>query len=295
VSVEAWRAWIGRREEAEDFISPAPLARLAATLDHSRPPWQPDVLPPLGHWLFFLPHAVQSEIDSDGHPRRGGFLPPVDLPRRMWAGGSVEWLAPIRVGGRVRRISTIADVVHKAGQSGDLVFVKILHEISVAPDASPAIREEQDIVYRGAPPPGAPTPGAAAAVGSGKRASGPSVPARAQWCRTIAPDPVLLFRFSALTFNGHRIHYDREYCRTVEGYPGLVVHAPLTAVLLMDLFLRQHPTAQARRFTYQAHRPLFDTSPFVVNGAEQAAGRASVWATDQVGAVAMTGEVELGT
>ena len=276
---EQLREWIGRREDAEDVVTAAPIARLAATLDLDAPPahWCPDELPPLAHWLFFLPTAPQHEIGSDGHARRGGFLPPVSLPRRMWAGGAVDFLAPIRIGDAVRRTSTITDVTEKTGRSGDLVFVKVLHE--VFRESTLAVREEQDLVYRDAST-GDASPSRTDSDG----------PAAAMWQRTVHPDAVLLFRYSALTFNGHRVHYDREYCREAEGYPGLVVHAPLTATLLMDVFLRNNPAARPARLVYRARRPLFDTAPFTVNGSGDDA-RASLWAANEAGDVAMTAEL----
>lgn len=280
VSFDHLREWIGRREVAEDLVSPGPLARLAATLDHDGSHWPPDELPPLGHWLFFLPSALQREIATDGHPQRGGFLPPVSLPHRMWAGGSMHFLAPIRVGSRIRRTSTIADVTHKSGRTGELVFVNVLHEVFSG--SALAVREEQNLVYRDVPK------GDAPARGGGE---GPHIPAAAHWQRTVQPDPVLLFRFSALTFNGHRVHYDRDYCRDVEGYPGLVVHAPLTAMLLMDLFLRHNEDVRVMKIEYRAHRPLFDTAPFTVNAAREGK-RASLWAANDAGDVVLTAELE---
>lgn len=271
------RDWIGRSETVEDVAAAAPLAGLAATLDHAAPPWRDGEVPPLGHWLYFLPRALQRDISGDGHPHRGGFLPPVDLPRRMWAGGAFSFAAPIRVGEPITRRSTIDDVTSKEGRSGRMVFVKVRHEVSTP--AGPALTEFHDIVYREAARPGdAPPPGEAP-------------PAGAVWQRRIVPDIVLLFRFSALTFNGHRIHYDREYCREVEGYPGLVFHGPLTATLLVDLFLRHNPGAEVTGFRFRARRPLFDIHPLSVCGAPRAGG-ALLWALDHDGDVAMSAELD---
>lgn len=270
-------AWTGRTEEDLDVAAPAPLRGLAATLDHDTPPWRAGEVPPLGHWLWFLPQAPQRDLAADGHPHRGGFLPPVPLPRRMWAGGTLAFHDPIRSGEAVRRVSRIADVTHKAGRSGDLVFVRVTHEISTARGL--AVREDHDIVYRAAPQPGeaAAQPGEAA----GERAT-----ETAAWRRPVTGDPVLLFRFSALTFNGHRIHYDRGYCTDVEGYPGLVVHGPLMATLLVDLFLRNHPGARVTGFRFRALRPVFDIHPFVVCGAPRPGG-ATLWIEDHQGYTAM--------
>ncbi|HEY0835232.1 MAG TPA: MaoC family dehydratase N-terminal domain-containing protein [Azospirillum sp.] len=278
MSFDTLREWTGREEERLDVAVPAPLDGLAATLDHTDPPWRAGELPPLGHWLYFLPKAAQREIAQDGHPHRGGFLPPVPLPRRMWAGGDLKFLHPVRLGDAMRRRSTIAGVEHKAGRSGDMVFVKVVHEIMTG--AGTAVREVHDIVYREAPRPGEAAPAAAG-----------EPPPVADWHRPMTPDPVLLFRFSALTFNGHRIHYDRTYCEAVEGYPGLIVHGPLTATLLVDLFLRNHPGARVTGFRFRARRPLFDVHPFTLCGKARLGG-AELWALDHTGQIAMSAELE---
>jgi 3-methylfumaryl-CoA hydratase len=272
--------WIGRTEEADDVTVAAPLAGLAALLDHDDPPWRAGELPPLGHWCSFLPRVPQHDLAVDGHPNKGGFLPPVPLPRRMWSGGSFTFAAPIPIGVPICRRSTIASVTHKAGRSGALVFVDVDHEVLLA--GKLAVHERQELVYREAPKKGD------AAV---SEASPDTESAIAAWQRQIHPDPVLLFRFSALTFNAHRIHYDREYCRDQEGYPGLVVHGPLTATLLMDLFLRNHSGAVVTTFRFRAHRPLFDTHAFTVCGAP-CDGGAHLWAIDHTGRVAMTAELQ---
>ncbi len=203
------REWIGRSEENRDIAEPGPIRRLAALLDHEAPPWAPGALPPLGHWLYFLPEARQSSLGPDGHPARGGFLPPVALPRRMWAGGRIDFLAPVPFGAEMTRRSTIANIADKSGASGAMTFVLVRQEIFVKNGL--AIRDELDIVYRAGPQPAASAPA-------------PSSPPLMQDCdfrRAVAPGPVDLFRYSALTFNSHRIHYDRDYATRVEGYPGL--------------------------------------------------------------------------
>ena len=275
--LESLRGWIGRSQALHDTITPTPLAALAATLDRDDPaPGAGTELPPLWHWLYFLPLARAAELGPDGHPKRGGFLPPVPLPRRMWAGGRLEFRHALRVGDAVTRESRIADVQVKRGRSGALVFVTVRHEVADARGV--ALVEEHDIVYRDLPAPGAaePTPQPA--------------PADAAWSRDIAPDPVLLFRYSALTFNGHRIHYDRSYVAEVEGYPGLVVHGPLIATLLLDLLRRERPAARVRRFAYKALRPLFDIHRFAVCGRPDSAGRVALWARDHEGWLAMQAE-----
>jgi 3-methylfumaryl-CoA hydratase len=233
------------------------------------------VLPPLWHWLYFLPSYRQSEVGPDGHAKRGGFLPPVPLPRRMWAGSRLEWLKPIAIGDEVSRESRIASVTPKSGRSGALVFVVVRHELSTA--AGLALTEEHDIVYRELAPAGAESAAPKAA---------PS--AVALWTRRIVPDAVLLFRYSALTFNSHRIHYDRRYVTEVEGYPGLIVHGPLLATLLVDLLRRQRPGVALKRFEFRALAPLFDVAPFDVCGRpEDERGEVLLWAQGADGTLAM--------
>ncbi|MEO8099128.1 MAG: MaoC family dehydratase N-terminal domain-containing protein [Acidobacteriota bacterium] len=271
--------WIGRSETCEDVVTAWPLTALAATLDREDALPQPgDPLPPLWHWLYFLPVHRQSELGSDGHPQRGGFLPPVDLPRRMWAGGRFEFQDSLRVGDVLTRTSRIADVREKQGRSGRLLFVGVRHEIH-----SPrgfALAEEHDIVYRDNP------------VAGEAPAATQYAPSEATWQRTIHPDDVLLFRYSALTFNGHRIHYDRRYCLEEEGYPGLVVHGPLLATLLLDLVRRNVPRAAIQRFEFRAVSPVFDTEPFVVCGKPES-GSISLWVRSSQGRLAMTASAEL--
>ena len=283
LDIDHLKTWIGRSETIEDTVTPVPVAALSATLDRDDPRPRPgDPLPPLWHWLYFLPLHRQSEIGPDGHAKRGGFLPPVPLPRRMWAGSRFAFHRPLRVGEAVRRTSTIADVTHKEGRTGPLVFVLVRHEIAGEGGGGPALVEEHDIVYREAPAPGEAAPAPRPA------------PAQAAWRRDIVPDDVLLFRYSALTFNGHRIHYDRRYVTEVEGYPGLIVHGPLIATVLVDL-LRRNVEAPLTRFAFRAVRPLFDTAPFAVCGAPSDGGdRASVWAQDAEGFLAMQAEAEFG-
>ena len=272
------RSWEGRSETLTDEITAAPVRNLSATLDRDDPlPASGTPLPPLWHWLYFLPSHRQRDIGADGHAKRGGFLPPVPLPRRMWAGGRLQWHAPLRVGDAVQRTSTIASVTHKSGRTGDLVFVLVKHEVRNAHGV--ALTEEHDIVYRAAAQPGDPVPPPQAA------------PGHAVWSREIVPDDVLLFRYSALTFNGHRIHYDRKYVTEVEGYPGLIVHGPLIATLLVDLARREQPDAQLRTFSFKAVRPTFDLHPFRVNGTPAADGRsARLWAQDHEGWLTMQAE-----
>ena len=270
-------AWIGRSETRSDLIGATPALALNATLDHPETGFVSGTpLLPLWHWLYFLPLHRQSEIGADGHAKRGGFLPPVPLPRRMWAGSQFEFRAPVRVGDVVERTSTIADVSSKEGRTGKLVFVKVRHEVRCNGAADPAIVEFHDIVYREArKPDDVEPPPQRAATG-------------AAWQREIVPDDVLLFRYSALTFNGHRIHYDRKYVTEVEGYPGLIVHGPLIATLLMDLVRRNAPQAEIASFRFKAVRPTFDLNPFRVNGQLQDDGKTiKLWAEDHEGWLTM--------
>ncbi|MEZ5606229.1 MAG: MaoC family dehydratase N-terminal domain-containing protein [Burkholderiaceae bacterium] len=279
------QSWQGRSETTRDHITAAPLRALSATLDRDDPAPAPGTaVPPLWHWLYFLPHARQSEIGPDGHARRGGFLPPVPLPRRMWAGGRLSWDTgnPLQAGQEVDRVSTIRSVTHKAGRSGELLFVLVEHRFSNANGL--ALTEEHDIVYRPLAQPGNPAP----------QPAKPPLEGQAAWSRTIVPDDVLLFRYSALTFNGHRIHYDRKYVTEVEGYPGLIVHGPLIATLLLDLLRRQLPQAPVARFEFRAVRPTFDLHPFSVHGRPSPDGKTvELWAQDHEGWLTMQGTATL--
>ncbi len=277
------QSWVGKSETLSDDITAAPVRALSATLDRDdTAPVPGTALPPLWHWLYFLPQHRQNELGSDGHAKRGGFLPPVPLPRRMWAGGRLQWMQgnPIVVGDAVQRISRIESVTHKAGRTGDLLFVLVKHEIHNANGL--ALTEEHDIVYRAAAQPGVPIPMPVAAEKG------------AAWQREIVPDDVLLFRYSALTFNGHRIHYDRHYVTQVEGYPGLMVHGPLIATLLVDLVRRHAPDAFIKRFNFKAVRPTFDLHAFRLNGQLSGDGKTvRLWAEDHEGWLTMQATAEL--
>ena len=264
--------WVGREEVRADIVTATPLAALAALLDRDDPLPRPgDAAPALAHWLYFLPRYRQSAAGPDGHAARGEFLPPVPLPRRMWAGSRLEFTRALVVGSEVTRRSRIVSVVSKEGRSGPLVFVTARHEVSDA--GGLVLTDEHDIVYRGE---------------GGAAAAPVPAPAGQAWRREIRPDPLLLFRYSAVTFNGHRIHYDHPYATKVEGYPGLVVHGPLIATLLVDLLRRERPEAVLRTYTFRAMRPLFDTASFSTCGTPHASGHeASLWTRDSEGAVTM--------
>jgi 3-methylfumaryl-CoA hydratase len=260
IDLDHLRQWIGRTTEASDIVT-AQLARgLRATLFlEIGAPKPGDAAPFTVHWCLAQPVFPMSELGPDGHPTRGGFLPPVPLPRRMWAGGELEFLDTLRVGDEVTRKSEIAGVTMKAGSTGALCFVTVAHVVSTGRGI--AIRERQDIVYRDSP--SAPQPAPAKPM--------PPPPA-AQHRESHIADPVLLFRYSALTFNGHRIHYDRDYVTKVEGYPGLVFHGPMQAALLVEYAARLHGGTAPKKFSYRGVQPLFDGSEFSVNANAAAAG-----------------------
>jgi 3-methylfumaryl-CoA hydratase len=273
--------WVGKTETVEDQIAPVPMMALAATLDlEAHMPQPGDPLPPLWHWLYFLSIHRQSELGEEGHSMKGGFLPPVPLPRRMWAGGRFEFQRPLRVGETHTRNSRIVEINRKEGKTGPLIFVVARHEIGNREGI--ALVEEQDLVYREEPKPDETPPAPKAA------------PSSAKWERVIRPDDVLLFRYSALTFNAHRIHYDWRYATQTEGYPGLVVHGPLIATLLAELVRREMPRAMMRRFSFRAVAPLFDTAPFKICGKSESNGKTvSLWAQNQSGGLATTATAEI--
>lgn len=281
LNLDHLREWRGRTESRSDEVTPAPIAALSATLDRDDPfPRAGDPLPPLWHWLYLVPIPLQSELGPDGHAQRGGFLPPVPLPRRMFAGDRVQFHRPLRVGETISRLSRIIDVNCKQGRTGPLVFVVVRHEISHRQGV--AVVEEHDIVYRENPKPSEPAP------------PPQRPPSGASWTREIRPEETLLFRYSALTFNGHRIHYDRRYATQVEGYPGLVVHGPLIATLLLELLRRNVADVNLASLSFRAVRPLFDTAPFSVSGKVASDGKtAQLWASDSEGWLAMDATVGL--
>ena len=272
----AFADWIGRTVSREEEISARPVVGMQACLDkEARDVKRGDPVPPLWHWLYFLPTYKTMESGHDGHAALGGELPPIPFPRRMWAGGRLTFASPLRVGDWVRKTSTIKDISFKSGRTGKLAFVTVRHELFGA--AGLAVAEEHDIVYKEA--------------GAAGVAAPPEAPSGAQLSREIHPSPLLLFRYSALTYNGHRIHYDRDFCRA-EGYPGLVVHGPLIATLLLDLVREGIPASPIIAFQFRAVSPLFETEIFSVN-AKAAEGGMEIWAASSEGTLAMTGKVQL--
>lgn len=274
---EDYSEYAGRTERRSALIDPERVAALANALDLPSAPAEGEDLPAAWHWIFFNPFVRRSELGSDGHPRKGGFLPDVGLPRRMWAGGRLRYLTPLAIGERAERVSEILRVTPKSGKAGRLVFVTVRHRVVAGGDI--CIEEEQDIVYREPPQPGAVAP-----------VSQPA-PSHADWSKVVAPDPVLLFRYSALTSNGHRIHYDAPYARGEEGYPDLVVHGPLISTLLQGLAQRAKPNRRLARFDFRAVSPLFVDRSFSVEGAESdGIGALRFWARGPDDNLAMTAE-----
>ncbi|PCJ17541.1 MAG: acyl-CoA dehydrogenase [SAR86 cluster bacterium] len=275
--------WIGKTESHTDVLTPNAVAAMAATLNkHDFAVTAGQELPPLWHWLYFLAHTAQSELAEDGHAHKGDFLPPIELPRRMWAGSRLTFHQSLRVGEQVSRLSTIKSVSLKQGRSGQLAFICVGHEITG--ENGLALYEEHDIVYResatarSAPPEPKPAP------------------ENEDFSRTITPDPVFLFRYSALTFNGHRIHYDRKYATEVEAYPGLVVHGPLLATLLLDTLLENVADCILINFEFRAVSPVFDINDFQVCGTQpNAEGMCNLWIKNHEGALCMSASAKVST
>jgi 3-methylfumaryl-CoA hydratase len=270
--VSGYDDWVGRSMVAADDLTAGLVEGFRVTLDQAGPVPAPGEAAPLGiHWLLAPERAPQGELGPDGHPRRGRFLPPIALPRRMWAASTLELLAPLRVGDRVERQSRIAAVSEKTGRSGPLAFVEVDHRIVVAGEV--CLRERQTIVYRGA----------AAAAPADARPAGDW-----PWRRDLVPDPVLLFRYSALTFNGHRIHYDRDYVTKVEGYPGLIFHGPLQAAFIVELAAKLRGSEPPKKFVYRGLQPLFEGSEFSVNANDNGASM-ELWTANSAGQPTMKG------
>ena len=274
--LDTLRSWVGRTQETAETIRAAWCQKMEETLDRDPTMADGDVLPPLWHFVTHLDSTRLSELGRDGHPMRGQFLPPVALPRRMWAGGRFTFHGDVHLGELVTKRSTIGDIVMKEGRTGPLCFVTVNHQLMV--DGAVRIEESQDLVYREDPAPDAPKPEPKPA------------PVEADFTRTITPSEVMLFRYSALTFNGHRIHYDRDYARDVEGYKGLVFHGPLTATLLADLAVSEMGKPLAS-FSFRGLAPLFDDEPFTLSGVSTAEG-AELWASTPNGGVAMQASAE---
>ena len=270
------RGWIGKTTEASDIVTAHLVMGLRATLfQEIGEPKKGDPAPWTTHWCLAQPVFPMSELSQDGHPTRGGFLPPVPLPRRMWAGGELQFFDTMRVGDEVKRHSRISDVTMKTGSTGVLCFVAVEHEITTP--RGMAIRERHDIVYRdvsSAVPPAT--------------AKAPPPPPAAKHRESHMADPVLLFRYSALTFNGHRIHYDRDYVTRVEGYPGLVFHGPLQASFIVELAAKLHGGTPPKKLSYRGVQPLFEGSEFSVNANDTGTGM-ELWTANSQGQPTMKG------
>ena len=277
------RQWIGRGETREDLAAPFPPRALIASFDTGDPePRLGDALPPLWHWLYFLDTTAHSKLGPDGLPGRGDFMPPVNLPRRMWAGSRFTFHdAPLCLGDTLRRESAIAAVEGKSGSTGEMVFVTVRHRIFGA--AGLAVEEDIDGVYREAAKPGE------------VQKAGRPAPTDATWSKRITPDPVLLFRFSSLTFNPHRIHYDQPYVTSAEGYPGLLVHGPLMCLLQVELARRSVPERKLQSFSLRALAPVYDLAPFDVQARREPDGTVTTWIRDPQGALAQQGRATFAT
>ena len=270
--------WIGRTHLVEDTADLGRAVALQATLESPEDPLASgDALPELWHWIYFWETVPLSGTGADGHGARGRFLPPIDLPRRMWAGSRLTWLRPLRIGLAMTRQTEIAAIQVKQGRSGRLAFVTLRHVVS--DPAGPLLEEEHDIVYR-----------EAAEAGESWRPGAPSE-RNLVWSREIVPSPLLLFRYSALTFNGHRIHYDRPYATEVEGYPALIVHGPLLATCMVDLARRSAPDKRVASFRFRALAPIFDDAPFRVCG-DPDDGGADLWVEGFGRSLCMEGRVD---
>jgi 3-methylfumaryl-CoA hydratase len=270
------RQWIGRSSEASDIVTAQLVKGLRATLfQEIGEPKPGDAAPWTVHWCLGQPVYPMSELGPDGHPTRGGFLPPVPLPRRMWAGGELEFFAPLRVGDQMTRASRISDVTMKTGSTGVLCFVSVEHLITTP--RGTALRERQDIVYRDI-----------STAPASASAKSPAPPPSALHRESHMADPVLLFRYSALTFNGHRIHYDRDYVTKVEGYPGLIFHGPLQAAFIVELAAKLHGGAAPKKFSYRGVQPLFEGSEFSINASNTGAGM-ELWTANSAGQPTMKG------
>lgn len=277
VDIDQLRQWIGREERASEMLTEALVSRFEATLGASLARIKGEA--PLAiHWCLTQPAVAADNLGVDGHPARGGFLPPVPLPRRMWAGGQLTFIAPLRIGENITRISRIADVIHKQGRSGELVFVTVEHEIHSG--STLAVRDTQNIVYRAEDTGSAQQPSTAA-----------DTPRIADNCETVEATTTLLFRYSALTFNGHRIHYDLDYARHEEGYAGLVVHGPLQATLLLHLASRMNSNRTPQHFSYRGVAPLTHGGQFSLNAAPVEGGL-DLWTAGQDGVTRMTASVK---
>ena len=265
-------AWLGKSQTVVDRLDPNHAACIAATLGEPAP-FLGQAIPPLWHWAYFLETVPLSMTGRDGHPARGSFLPPADNRNRMWAGGRVSFEGSLQVGVEAQKTSTVTAIQEKKGRTGSLLFVTVKHE--VVQNGKLIVSEEQDIVYREPSPP---------------KLVGTEPAPVSQWKEEINPTAVLLFRYSAVTFNSHRFHYDHPYVTETEGYPGLVVHGPMIATLMCQAFAHAHPQATLKHLSYRGLRPLIAPTPFSVAGNVGSPGQAQLWA-EQDGTLAHAAEL----
>ena len=277
--MENFDTWIGKKEISKDFVSSRPVEMMQALLNEEDKNLR--ILPHLYHWFYFLPIVDGQELAEDGHPKKGSFLPPIPFPKRMWAGGRLQFLHPIHINQNIRRESEILNVELKHGKSGDMYFVTVKHSI-FAEDIL-AIVEEHDIVYRDV----------TNQVQTNQNSTQNTVTESrsATYKRLFPLDTVSLFRYSAITFNGHRIHYDRPYATQIEGYPGLIVHGPLLATLLLHTFKKENPTKEVTSFEFRAVNPIFDFNEFQICGDIQN-NSGELWIEKVDGLVAMKAKVQ---
>jgi 3-methylfumaryl-CoA hydratase len=247
IAIDSLQSWVGREQRSVDALNPFPARALATALDRAELSGEGGALPALWHWLYFIETPRGDGTGPDGHPLKGGFLPPIPLARRMWAAGRVQVHRPLRLGVPAEKVTTIGAIDLKQGRTGVLVFVALTHSLQQEGDT--CVREEQQLVYRDTPQ---------ALSTSNEPAQPTSDTGPADWSVAARIDPVLLFRFSALTYNGHRIHYDRDYATRVEHYPGLVVHGPLLAILLLEQLSHHVPDQAVADFRFRALRPTFE-------------------------------------
>lgn len=279
IDIDHLRGWVGRERIREDVLSVFPAQALGALLDREQLPAVADTLPPTWQWLYFNEAVRQRELGADGHGKTGGFLPPVPLPRRMWASGEFFCERPLRIGEPAEQRSVVSSVELKQGSSGTLVFVSVEHHTSQG--GRRCLFEKQHLVYREMP------------SGPSFLPAGEPAPSTADFQVPLQPDPVLLFRYSALTFNGHRIHYDRNYATRQEHYPALVVHGPLLATLLAEQVARQCPGESIGRFSFRALRPVFDSDQLLLCGSRRGE-TLELWVVNQQGLVCTTASATLG-
>ena len=278
IDIDFLQQWVGKQETAEDDITLFPARAMAAALNNATLPEKGDALPLFWEWMYFLATPQAKATGKDGHPDKGGFLPPVPLPRRMWAAGEVEFFQSLIIGQAAKRVSTIESVDLKAGSTGTLVFINVRHDFYQ--NEVRCISQVQNIVYREQP------------LERSELPSGKPAPEAHDFSVDIAPDPVLLFRYSALTYNGHRIHYDRNYAINEEFYSALVVHGPLLVTLLLELQRANLPDRKIKTFKFRAIRPTFDDASFKVAGTLDG-NRLSLWSADQTQSICMTIKAEL--